>query len=679
MAMTERSAQATTADTPSRSWHETLVEAAIRWRAALALVPLLIAALAVRLYELDSIPSNLTADETDFFIEIYRYIEGANDARWFYQAQFASLAPFGLYAMTWSVQAFGDSIFGLRMYAVIFSMATIAVFFPLAYNRTALLAASAATLMLATNILFLNFSRTAWANMNSAFLAISVTAALTFGLESKRWWWFAIAGVLIGLSPYAYVSARIIPVVAALMFPIAVIVYRDRLRSVAIGFGIAGVVALAVAAPLVFELQQGQWGDYTGRTRTVSIFNDHPEREDGWGAVPDHLLLTFQGFILLSNDDGVFRTDNIFRNSTEGARYAPEGDLFDPLTRILFFVGLAAGAWHWRKSALWWPMLLVPLGAQVFSVGTPDGARGVIVTPIIYLFVALGIATVVRGLEWAAQGNRALVATTYAGTVGVAIVISVFSARAYFDWMESAYALQDRGPSVEDSEFDEWSALQRSLAERDLGSFNTGTWRERQDRAGCLTGRIYGELCSQHELDSSTDALGETLVTQGEVPFGFTPLFLDEISPEDFRLLHAGRSDFFRETVDTLEVGEARAAGFSLFPGIIIGSVARLGSEDQARTFMEHRDLLEGIDYLGGPQQEALAAPDLGDRALLHHVSLDIESWEYLWQEGPYIAQVALVYPAGAQLDVDPVETVTAAANAQAARLASLAESGDAP
>jgi 4-amino-4-deoxy-L-arabinose transferase-like glycosyltransferase len=676
MAMAERSVDAPA----SESWTGTVVDVVIRWRAVLVLTGLLIASLAVRLYELDTIPSNLTADETDFFMEIYRYLEGANDAEWYYQSQFASLAPFGLYAMTWSVQAFGDSIFGLRMYAVIFSMATIAAFFPLAYNRTSLLAASAATLMLATNILFLNFSRTAWTNMNSALLAISVTAALTFGLESKRWWWFAIAGVLIGLSPYAYVSARIIPFIAALMFPIAAVVYRDRLRSVAIGFGVAGVIALAVAAPLLIELRQCQWGDYTGRTRTVSIFNDLPGEKEGWSLVPDNLLHTFQGFILLSNDDGIFRTENIFRNSTEGVRYVPEGDFVDPGTRALFFIGLAAGVWYWRKSALWWPMLLVPLGAQVFSVGTPDGARGVIVTPIIYLFIALGIATIVRAIEWALRGNRALVAGAYAVTAGVAIVISVFSARAYFDWMESAYALQDRGPSVEGHEFEEWSTLQRSHAERLLGAFNTGTWRERQDRAGCLTGRLYGDLCSQYQLEASTGPLGDVLVRQAEVPFGFTPLFLDEVSAQDFRLLHAGRSDRFTATVETLEVGEARAAGFALPPGIIVASVGRLGSEEEARALMEERALLQGGDYLGGPVQEELPAGDLGDRALLHHFSLGSELWwEYLWQEGPYIAKVVLMYQGEVPPDIDPVEAVTVAANAQAARLEALAASGNAP
>ncbi len=33
-------------------------------------------ALAVRLYRLDTVPGNLTADETDFFREVYRVLEG---------------------------------------------------------------------------------------------------------------------------------------------------------------------------------------------------------------------------------------------------------------------------------------------------------------------------------------------------------------------------------------------------------------------------------------------------------------------------------------------------------------------------------------------------------------------------------------------------------------------------
>jgi hypothetical protein len=550
----------------------------VRWRVALSFLGVLAIALFVRLYDLGSVPNSLTADETDFFIEIYRYAEGVQKAEWYYQSQFASLAPFGLYAMKWSLDVFGDSVEGLRMYAVLFSMAALVPFFALAYRRTTILVAFAATLMLATNIWYLHFSRTAWTNMNSAFLSIGVLATLTFGLETKRWWWFAAAGALIGLAPYAYVSARVIPFVAALMFPIAALVYRDRLRSVATGFGLAGIIGLAVAAPLILELQQGQWGDYTGRTRTVSIFNDYPDREDGWGAVPEQVQRTFQGFILLSNDDDLFGTNQIFRNSTEGIRYSPPGDLFDLVTRVLFGVGLVAGVWEWRKTALWWPMLLIPLGPQVFSVGTPDGARGLIVVPIIYLFVALGIATLARFAELAFRANRPAMAATSAAVLLLAVGVSVFNVRSYFDWMESPQALADRQPAVLVDEFDEWSAAQRTAAEQNLGSFNTHAWRERQDRAGCLTGRAGGDICSYLALDSTPDALSATLVRGDEAPPGFVPDFLTEISPEEFRRLHGARSEKFSPVLDEMTVEEARAAGYVLPPGLMTATVARLGS-----------------------------------------------------------------------------------------------------
>ena len=83
-------------------------------------------------------------------------------------------------------------------------------------------------------------------------------------------------------------------------------------------------------------------------------------------------------------------------------RYIPaEKGLLDPFVRLLFWAGLLAAIWRWRETALWWVLFLgLTFSVQVMSGGTPDAARGLIVAPLMFLFVALGIETLLKLARW---------------------------------------------------------------------------------------------------------------------------------------------------------------------------------------------------------------------------------------------------------------------------------------
>lgn len=656
------------AQTPSNN---TAIERAAtfarRYWPAFVVLALLIVALCVRLYRLDSVPGNVTADEADFFQEVYRVLE-VGAPSWFYQGQPASLSPLGIRPMAWSVQLFGDDISGLRMYSVILSLATLVPFFVLARHRFSFLTAVTATLLLATNVWFLHFSRTAWANMNAALLATGVMCCLQLGLERGRWWWFVGAGVFIGFGPWAYVSARLLPFIAAAFFPIALFIYRDQRRRVLWGFGIAGIVALVIAAPVINKLlTDDYWDEYTFRSRIVSIFHSRPNSE-AWDMVPEQTKDTAKGFLLLSNED------NLFRSSTESNRYAPrDGDLVDPIARGLFYLGLVAAIWQWRKTALWWLVLLVPLSFQVFSVGTPDGARGLIVVPAIFLFVALGLETLVSVVKrWLPQRPALLAAGGVAVVLGAG-ALGVWNVTRYFDWMESDYALAERGPAVDNDEFESWSTLQRHAIAAGTGGFNVGTWRERQDRAGCLNGRLTGVLCEDYGIAADASSLGRTLVRPEDVPPEFTQQVLAEVPPEDIRHLYGGNSDALAVVLDDLDIEQGWAAVYA-GPGLqLSASAALLATQGEAERLFVTKSALTGGAYLGGPAMDALQAPGFGDSALFLHFRLSGEEWwEIFWREGRYIAQVQLVYIGQAPPD-PPITALVAAARAQADRLAYLA------
>lgn len=631
-----------------------------------AMLIVLAVALAVRLYRLDTVPGNLTADETDFFREVYRVLEG-NAPGWFYQGQPATLAPLGIYPMAWSVRVFGDSIVGLRMYAVIFSLATLTAFFLYVRYQFSLVVASAMTLLLSTNLWFLHFSRTGWANMNAAFIAIGVTSLLALGLERGRWWWFMGAGVFVGLAPWGYVSARIIPVIVAFFLPVALLLYRDRWRQVLWGFGLVAAVSVVMAGPVLNELRQGMWDSYTARSGIVSIFTGRSNGE-AWRMVPGQVRDSLRGFVLLSNDD------DIFRRSTEAVRYAPKGEnLFDPVTRALFFVGLIASLWRWRQTALWWFMFLPLLSIQVFSGGTPDAARGLVMLPTMFLFVALGLHTVLR---WAAITLARWPVATSAGLAAlliVAVSVSALNVRSYFNWMESDYALRDRGPSVSSEEFEEWSFYMRGAAAGEL-SLNPGLWRERQDRAGCLTGTVAGDFCSHLSVDRIPVRLGAALVRADDLPVEFQAAVLTEISSEEFRRVHGGRNDQLARMLADVDVQEAWVTVFEDGLTTVAANAARVGNTDQAAALVSLKGSMTGRDYLGGPAGEQQDGIPLGDDSVLFHFSSGgSEWWQYFWREGPYVAQVQLLYLATPVQEAQALALLGRAARAQAERLAELA------
>lgn len=623
-------------------------------------------ALAVRLYRLDAVPGNLTADETDFFQEVYRVLEG-NAPGWFYQGQPATLAPLGIYPMAWSVRVFGDSFVGLRMYAVIFSLATLTAFFLFVRYQFSLAVALLTTLLLSTNLWFLHFSRTGWANMNAAFIAIGVTSLLALGLERGRWWWFVGAGIFVGLAPWGYVAARIIPVIVAFYLPVALLIYRDRWRQVLWGFGLVAVVSVIVAGPVLNELLQGGWDSYTARSQTVSVFTGRPNGE-AWNMVPGQVWDSVRGFVLLSNDD------DIFRKSTEAVRYAPRGEnLFDSVTRALFFVGLIASLWRWRQTTLWWFMFLPLLAIQVFSVGTPDAARGLVVLPTIFLFVALGLHTVLR---WAATKSERWPGATRLGLAVLLIVVvsvSALNVRSYFNWMESDYALRDRGPSVSAEEFEEWSFYMRAAAAGQL-SLNPGLWRERQDYAGCLTGTVAGDFCLLYSVDRNPAPLGAALVRANDLPGEFQASVLTEISAEEFKRLHGGRNDQLASLLAGVDVLEAWATVFEDGQTTVAGNAARVRNTYQAATLVSLKGSMTGQDYLGGPAGEQQKGILLGDDSVLFHFSLaGSEWWQYFWREGSYVAQVQLLYLTTPVDEAQALALLERAARAQAERIAELA------
>lgn len=466
---------------------------------AIGLAIVLLVALGVRVVRLGTVPTNLTADEGDFFQNVYHILAGKGPGPFGFD--WTPSPALGVYIMAGTVKVFGSSIVGIRMSSVLLSIGTLVLFYFLARERLSYLASALATLLLATNLWFLHFSRTAWTNMNGDLFAVGGALMLTLALRKQRWYYYAAAGAFAALGVYGYFSTRLLPLFFLVYLPFALLLNWNQRIRILQGYAVLVATCVLVFLPEI-RTTVDNWDKFNSRATVTSIFNQNMPYL-GESSTPDILVRqvkwSAQAFVLA--DQGKFLQHGLW------ARYIPsDRGLLAPLARGLFLLGLVAAAWKWRETALWWIMFLGPvMTVQVFSAGTPDVARGLIVAPFMFLFVALGIDIL---LKFA----RALSARLRGTYVAAALVISlaaslsaVSETRAYFDWMNSPDAINGRQPAVAHEEFPEWQRLQQQAAAQGDYGFTVSQWRSRQDRNGCAQGDLPPILC---QVQVPSDAQG---------------------------------------------------------------------------------------------------------------------------------------------------------------------------
>jgi 4-amino-4-deoxy-L-arabinose transferase-like glycosyltransferase len=480
-----------------------------------ALAGILVFALVIRLILLTTVPVNVTADEADNLQFIYRVLAGHGPG-WFGLDWHQSPA-FSLYTMSWFVGWFGDGVWGMRLYPAILGTLTLIPFYILARERLSVFSSLLATFLLATGLWFFHFSRTGYTNINSTLFAASAAACLSLALRKDRLYYYAGVGVFAALALYGYDAGRPVGLAVAAFFPFALYFYRHNYRRVIAGFALAGMIATVLFVPQLRTILN-DWDHFNTRTKAVSIFSaPTPYKGD-----------TDRGTIFVHqverNVKGFFLMDRSQREmSFQPDRLLPKGTIFlDFWTGLLFWTGLIAGVWRWRDTALWWCFLIVPIFVnEVFSINTPEATRSLVSTPFMYLFIGLGVETIVsilrrptgtvwlgfgilalfiavtsvRGsFQWmedpfAAQGRflalallallfllrgRAFVAP--AAVIALALFIAFANLQGYFNWMHEPYVAAARGPSVELAEFDQWRACQQKDAEANRSGFNVNQW-----------------------------------------------------------------------------------------------------------------------------------------------------------------------------------------------------------
>jgi 4-amino-4-deoxy-L-arabinose transferase-like glycosyltransferase len=364
----------------------------------LILVVILLVAAVLRIHGLNNgSPPGLEHDEVAHFI-INRDILDGNHGVYFADA-YGHEAGFH-YVQTGFMVLLGENALTLRLPSAFAGLLLVAVSFALARGlfglRTALLAAGLVA------VLF-------WPVFYSRLALRAIALPLTSGLSAYFWWrgwmsqpgdrtidgeeetaaanqgrntslrWFALAGLLAGLSAYTYMAARAVPIFYVLFALYLLLFHRRALRQHLAGIGLFFAIYALVAAPLVIYLLANSGVE----SRIGEV--DAPLRALAGGDLRPALENTLKFMAMFG-----LRGDPLWR---QNVAFLP---VFDVVIALFFTIGVLLSLWRWRQARYMFLILWLFTSAipSILTIDAPSSIRIINVLPILGIFPVIGLEVI---------------------------------------------------------------------------------------------------------------------------------------------------------------------------------------------------------------------------------------------------------------------------------------------
>lgn len=351
------------------------------------LLAILLISLYPRLWNLERSPP-MIVDESANLREIHEILETGDfnitEFHWDFSKTHLVYAPTLALSYALGTQ---NSFLALRLTSVIFSLLALIPFFYLVRAQTNNEIASISTLLFSFSYYFLQFSRVGWINI------IFVTCAglylfwiIQTALKRTNPYLIALAGVLAGIIFYSYRGGIIYITASAVYLFFALMIKKTSLKKTFILLVPFGVAFLITAGPWILKISKNL-DKYNLRSRVVSVKNVNLPYH-GFTNFADiykyQVSTTFKSWIMLSAVD---------RGGKENPRYLPlKVPPVNNLVRFTFWAGLIISFYKPKKNYHWNLVLLLGIVfGQILTAHPPNGARGLIMLPAIYLFSSLAL------------------------------------------------------------------------------------------------------------------------------------------------------------------------------------------------------------------------------------------------------------------------------------------------
>lgn len=405
---------------------EWLGSAAVRYRELLFVAALTAIAIFMRTYLLLDYPPGLHGDEGIAAFDARRVLNEG----WVGPYLRSSLGyPSGpAYATAAVFKVFGDSDFSVRLAPALLGSATV----PLGYAafrvmygyRVAVLAA----IFLTFSAWHLHYSRVAFLPIAWPLMEVATMLPLFFAAKTKRWYYFAIAGVMAGFGVYSYGAYPIFVAALALFFLwFGIREYVLRKLHIFAWHVSIFIGGFYIAAFSMIQYASNSSNDYFGRAKGLSL-QETPQ----WKAAHNPLDKFDVAFAAWKH----WLESMVWRGHFDGVDAAGAGPMFDKLTVALAAAGLVIAIMNWRRLSNAFVLILV-LIIPLAAVFTVDAAyrRTLGLVPALVVLMALPLAGIWR---WADQQTRWKRMASYAAVVCIVVLSASINVRYYFGTLASS-------------------------------------------------------------------------------------------------------------------------------------------------------------------------------------------------------------------------------------------------
>jgi len=282
-----------------------------------------------------------------------------------------------------------NQLFALRFTSVLISLLSLIPFFFLTKKYTNKIVAFSSTLMFSFSYYFLQFSRVGWGVIDPLTAGLFLLWIIESFDKNNKYLKLIATGVLAGIISFLYRAGEILILGGFIFLFIKIFSSQERFTKKFLEMFIPIFIFLIISAPWINTIRSN-WQFFTLRQGVVSVQNVsrpyHKYNNDN-DIILYQIRTSIKSWLFLLPETGT---------SPENPRYLPTTyPLVNPTIIPLFIAGFIIGIIKFRKMYIWFFIYIsgVILG-QILTVNPPNGARGLILLPIIYLFSALALNSI---------------------------------------------------------------------------------------------------------------------------------------------------------------------------------------------------------------------------------------------------------------------------------------------
>jgi 4-amino-4-deoxy-L-arabinose transferase-like glycosyltransferase len=411
----------TTVDTPR--WPGRRTEAVI-------LLVILVIAAWFRFYALDTIPPGFTHDEAGHGQDASAIAHGA---RPLYETVGYGREPLYDYVVAWLMPVFGENYLTLRIASALAGLLLIVVMHFWVRRAFDVPTAIATSAFLATSFWAVMVSRHA---LRSALLPVLFAAAVYFMWQAvrpyakqqsiqRRWPLisqiasYVLAGLFLGLSLTTYMAARVLPIVF-IAFWIYLFIFQRRVWRDN-WFGVFFIIGLGliIAWPMFNYIATTPGAEQRLTQLSGPI-------DQLFAGNPQEIINNIFGALGMF----MFYGDNLWLYNIPGR--ALLGLILGPMALVGLIIAFTRFKRMEYALAIFW--LAAGVFPSLITGVVASNLRSIAALPVVYLFVAIGLVEIMRGLERLIESHTLRTIPL----VLLAVAVTVFSWNAYFDqWAQA--------------------------------------------------------------------------------------------------------------------------------------------------------------------------------------------------------------------------------------------------